>query len=68
MKKVKKNTALRYEVRQHFGSYNDLAKKLMISRQAVYNWSQRGIPLNAAFAIYNLTKGKYTVEELMENW
>lgn len=64
----KKLKLLREDVRLIIGSYSKLAKNLKISRQSVYNWSKRGLPMKKAFIIAKLINDKYTIEELIKNW
>lgn len=43
---------------KYFGNGNVLARKLNLTRQAVYVWKRRGIPTNMQFRLQVMSKGK----------
>lgn len=51
------------QVASYFGGIPNLAKKLNISRHAIYQW-KKDIPAEQAIKIEQLTKGEITVKDL----
>ena len=52
------------KVIKHFGSQDNLALVLDVSKTAISLWKKRGVPIKRAFQIEKATKGRFKAKNL----